>query len=124
MEHYTAHNMYGEEDDNSFASFVNSTQSQLVGDVSGDNCHDTQGDLPKPGEQPGQEEQATDFNTAAITASHTRLIIKAVQGLVMNPEEDENTESAGKDNEFGDGTVSLTINVEPGVNNSADEQQQ
>ena len=75
--------------------------------MSGDNFHGAQDGLPKPDEQPGQEEQATDFNTAAIAASHTRLIIKAVEDLVLDPEENKNTESAGQDNEFGTTVAAL-----------------
>ena len=41
----------------------------------------------------------------------------------MNPEKDENAELAGKDNEFGNGTGSLTNNFESGMNNDAYEQQ-
>ena len=81
-----------EKDDNdSFASSVNSTQPHLVVNMSGNNFNDTQDELPKPDERPGQEKQAGDFNSTAIAASQTRLITKAVQGLLMIPEEDENT---------------------------------
>ena len=54
--------------------------------MSGDNFHDAQDGVSKPDKQPGQEEQASDFNPTNIAECQTRLIIKAVKDLVMNPE--------------------------------------
>ena len=54
-----------------------------------------------------------------LQPSQTRLVTKAVQGLLLNPEEDKNAELSGRDNEFGDDTGSLAKRIEPGANDNA-----
>ena len=58
-----------------------------------------------------------------LQPSQTRLVTKAVQGLLLNPEEDKNTALARKDNEFVNKRCSLTNNFGPGTNDDTNEQQ-
>ena len=55
---HAAHDLEKEEDAESFALSINSTQSHMVVNVSEDNFHNAQEELPEPDEQSGQEEQA------------------------------------------------------------------
>ena len=78
--------------------------------VSGDNFHDAWEELPKPNEQPGQEEQARDLNPTTVAASQNRLLTIAVQDLGMNPEEDKDVGSAGTEDDVAtDLAASATI---------------
>jgi hypothetical protein len=49
---HAAHNLEEEENAGSVASSINSMQSHMVVNVSGDNFHDAQKELLKPDEQP------------------------------------------------------------------------
>jgi hypothetical protein len=109
MKHHASHDLDEEDDDDSFASSltsINSTQSNAVGDA--------QDGLQTPDEQPDQEGKVSDFNPVKITAHQTKLITKAVGDLVMDPEDNDDAGSSVEDNEFGNGTGSLTIDLEPG----------
>ena len=126
MKQHAAHDLDVEDDDGSFPSSItsiNSTQSNLVGNMNADSFHDAQDCMPKPDEQPDQEGKVSNFNPVEIAAHQTRLITKAVGDLVMNPEKNDNAGSTGEGDEFGNGSGSLTIDLEPDADDNDDEKQ-
>ena len=81
MKHPAVHDLAEEDDDDSFASSiisVNSTQPKL-GNSNADSFRDAQNCMPKPADQPDQEDKVSDFGPVKIAAHQTRLITKAVE---------------------------------------------
>ena len=50
------------------------------------------------------------------------MITKAMEDLVMDPEDNKNTGSTEEDNKIVNGSGSLTIDLKPGTNNNINEQ--
>ena len=91
--------------------------------MNGDSSHYAQDGTPTSYEQPDQEEQVSNFNPTIIAASQTRLITKAVEDLIVDPEDNDNAGSIGENDKFSNGRNSLTIDLELGANDNANERQ-
>ena len=69
LKHDAAHDLYKDDDDESFVSSItsiNSTKSNLVENNDTDSFHDAQDCVSKLDEQPDQEDKVSDFNPVEI----------------------------------------------------------
>jgi hypothetical protein len=103
-------------------------------DMNGEAFHDAQEEMTHSDEQPSQKQRTVitfdpsninNFNPVTFEASQTNLITRAVEDLIMNPDEGTdvkvpNAEAMTEDNELGKGIDSLSTNFTTAAANIAD----